>query len=180
MADTRTKLLDAAAQVLLEQGAQALTLDAVAKRAGVSKGGLLYHFASKHALTAALVDRTVQQFDRALAEAGDEPGAATRIYLSATVPADHPGGAGVPGADRVAAAVLAAALVDPEALQPLRTMFARWQQRLDNDGIDPAVATAVRLAADGWWFSQLFGLAPPEPGRHESVHTLLNQLVGGN
>ena len=42
--DTRRRLLDAATAVVRRDGARALTLDAVAAEAGVSKGGLLYHF----------------------------------------------------------------------------------------------------------------------------------------
>ncbi|MEO2167455.1 MAG: TetR/AcrR family transcriptional regulator, partial [bacterium] len=45
--DTRAKILDAAEDLILEAGATGLILDEVARRAGVSKGGLLYHFPSK-------------------------------------------------------------------------------------------------------------------------------------
>ena len=51
------RLLDAASAVIRRDGAQALTLDAVAAEAGVSKGGLLYHFKSKRELLDALVRR---------------------------------------------------------------------------------------------------------------------------
>ena len=44
---TRDALLDAAKRVMQRVGAGHLTLDAVAKEAGVSKGGLLYHYPSK-------------------------------------------------------------------------------------------------------------------------------------
>src|SRR5690606_13182471 len=40
----RAKVLDAFVSILLEHGERAATLDAVAAAAGVSKGGLLYHF----------------------------------------------------------------------------------------------------------------------------------------
>jgi AcrR family transcriptional regulator len=50
-------ILDAANAVLRERGAGALTIDAVAAAAGLSKGGVLHHFASKDALVAALVAR---------------------------------------------------------------------------------------------------------------------------
>ncbi|HZB75928.1 MAG TPA: TetR family transcriptional regulator, partial [Solirubrobacteraceae bacterium] len=40
----REALLDAAIRVIRRDGAQKLTLDAVAAEAGVSKGGILYHF----------------------------------------------------------------------------------------------------------------------------------------
>lgn len=175
MTDTRDRLLDAATDVLLRDGAQALTLDAVAKQAKVSKGGLLYHFPSKQALIAGMVDRLVGHFDAALTAAGAEPGAATRVYLAASVGPRH-----TAAADRATAALFAASIVDPDALRPLREIYQAWQRRLENDGIDPAVATAVRLAVDGWWLSRLVDLAPPDPGLHERVYALLTRLVEGS
>lgn len=52
----RGKVLDAYISLLCEEGERAATLDATATRAGVSKGGLLYHFASKEALAEALIE----------------------------------------------------------------------------------------------------------------------------
>ncbi|MEO1289257.1 MAG: helix-turn-helix domain-containing protein, partial [Chloroflexota bacterium] len=40
----RDLVLVAASEVVIEHGAAQLTLDAVVNNAGVSKGGLLYHF----------------------------------------------------------------------------------------------------------------------------------------
>ena len=48
----------------LTSGAVHLTLDAVAERAGVSKGGLLYHFPSKESLLQAMVDRNMRRLSR--------------------------------------------------------------------------------------------------------------------
>ncbi|HEV7961714.1 MAG TPA: TetR/AcrR family transcriptional regulator [Actinoplanes sp.] len=177
MTETRSRLLDAATDVLLRDGARSLTLDAVAKQAQVSKGGLLYHFPTKQALVAGMVDRLVGHFDAALAEAGDEPGAATRTYLTSTVE-QRPTAAGA-AADRATAALFAASIVEAAALAPLREIYRAWQRRLENDGIDPAVATAVRLAVDGWWLSRLVDLAPPENGLHERVYVLLTDLIDG-
>ena len=44
---TRQKILAAASQIVQCKGVAKLTLEAVAKEAGVSKGGLLYHFSNK-------------------------------------------------------------------------------------------------------------------------------------
>ena len=52
----RAKVLRAFASLLVEQGERAATLEAVAERAGVSKGGLLYHFGSKDALADGLTE----------------------------------------------------------------------------------------------------------------------------
>ena len=53
----RDALLSAYQSLLLAEGERAATLEAVAAEAGVSKGGLLYHFRSKDALAEALIDR---------------------------------------------------------------------------------------------------------------------------
>jgi AcrR family transcriptional regulator len=50
---TRERLVDAAADLFYEQGIGAVSVDAVAARAGVTKRTLYYHFASKDDLAAA-------------------------------------------------------------------------------------------------------------------------------
>src|SRR5262245_25771867 len=64
----RDRILEAAEQLVAAQGASNLTLDAVAQTAGVSKGGLLYHFPSKDALLIGMLDRHCEQIDQRCAE----------------------------------------------------------------------------------------------------------------
>ncbi len=65
--DTRKRLLEAAGILSRKIGASGMSLDAVAATAGVSKGGLLYHFPSKHALLRALVEDHVGAFGEEMA-----------------------------------------------------------------------------------------------------------------
>src|SRR6476661_8542517 len=51
----REAVLDAFESLLIAEGERAATLDAVARLAGVSKGGLLYHFPTKEAMISALL-----------------------------------------------------------------------------------------------------------------------------
>src|SRR5881227_3806920 len=99
-ADARTRILDAAETIVRDKGVTGLTLDAAAREAGVSKGGLLYHFASKEALAAGLLDRlrersaadadairtapdgAVAYYVRTSAPGGASPGGLTRTYLA--------------------------------------------------------------------------------------------------
>src|SRR5213595_3761896 len=53
----RDSVLGAFEALLIEVGERAATLDAVAKRAGVSKGGLLYHYPNKEAMIGSLLER---------------------------------------------------------------------------------------------------------------------------
>ncbi|MFB4279728.1 TetR/AcrR family transcriptional regulator [Nonomuraea sp. MTCD27] len=171
---SKERLLDAAAEVLLTEGADSLTLEAVARRAGVSKGGLFYHFPTKQALVAAMVERLTATFDAALAQAGHRPGDYLRAYIEATIPERHVARA---PADTVTVALLAGVLIDPAGLRPLRERYSAWQARLADDGIDPAAATAVRLAVDGWWAARLLGLGEPEPELHERTRRYLLELI---
>ena len=146
--DTRAKLLDAASAVIRRDGPQALTLDSVAAAAGVSKGGLLYHFASKADLLDAIVRRWLDEFQDDIDAAG--PGF-VRGYVKAS-----------DGAKAEEAGLLAALVADPDVLAVVRERYATWQDRVVTEGGDPVEATVARLAADGLWLADLLGLAPPE------------------
>src|SRR3954454_6597240 len=162
-ADTRDKLLNAAGAVVRRDGAQALTLDAVAAQAGVSKGGLLYHFGTKRELIEALVDRWLSEFERDIDAAG--PGF-VRGYVLASDPGDDELG------------LLAAFAADPSVLVKARERYAIWQDRVEREGSDPVDATVARLAADGLWLAEVLGVAPPRGRLREQVLSRLLDLAG--
>ena len=157
---TRDRILNAAEERVLAGGPAGLVLDAIAADAGVSKGGLLYHFANKEALVANLCERMLDRFDRELealrqADDGGNTGAAARAYLASTVtdqgkPADN--------SAQLMAGILATLGRDSPHLEAVRARFAEWQETLVGDGLDDTTATIVRLAADGLWLSALLGL----------------------
>ena len=160
--DTRAKLLDSASAVIRRDGAQSLTLDAVAAEAGVSKGGLLYHFRSKRDLLDALVARWLDEFQRDIDEAG---GSFPVGYVRAS-----------DGAKAEEAGLLAALVADPDVLTAVRERYATWQDRIVNEGGDPVEATVARLAADGLWLADLLGMAPPEGALRMRVLARLLEL----
>ena len=156
----RDRILNAAEERVLAGGPAGLVLDAIAADAGVSKGGLLYHFRNKEALVANLCERMLDRFDRELealreADDGGNTGAAARAYLASTVtdegkPADN--------SAQLMAGILATLGRDSPHLEAVRARFAQWQEALVGDGLDDTTATIVRLAADGLWLSALLGL----------------------
>ncbi len=159
--DTREKILHGAEEVVLRDGVAHLTLEAAASEAGISKGGILYHFPTRAALVAAMVQRLSSSFDADLEREGGSsgrPGAFTRAYVEATF--GPPADAAASRERRLGAAVIAGVAADTELLEPLRERFAAWQHALVTDGLPPASASLVRLAADGLWFTELLGLAP--------------------
>ena|SRR5690349_10042349 len=61
-AATREALLDAAIECLIDQGYASTTTNAVAVRAGVSRGAHLHHFQTRTALVGAAVEELAQRW----------------------------------------------------------------------------------------------------------------------
>lgn len=156
--DTRGRLIEAASRVVVRDGVSRLTLDAVSKEAEVSKGGLLYHFPNKEALVVGLIEEQVGEFDasveREIVYQGRGPGRWLRAYATASFQDEV-------GDVDAASGLLAAVATNPELMVAVQARFRAWQEKAEADGLDPALATVIRLAADGLTFAELFGLAPP-------------------
>lgn len=175
--DTKARILEAAGRVVLERGVAGLTLEAVADEAGLSKGGLLYHYGSKEALLAAMVARLIDATEARIAgrrATDDAPGSWTRGYVDASAP---DGGSDDDPTGRLGIAVLAAGAIDPALVAPLRDCQAEWHRRLHDDGIDPVTALVVRLAADGLWFNDIFGLPVLDSAERRLVLARLEALT---
>src|SRR3974390_1187860 len=74
----------------MESGAQALTLDAVARVAGVSKGGLIQHFSTKEALVQEVINSAVGALHDQIeadyeASTDRSPGSFIRSYIETTL-----------------------------------------------------------------------------------------------
>lgn len=163
--ETRQNILQAAHDLIDEQGVSNLTLEAVAARAGVSKGGLLYHYPSKDDLIIAMVQTMVDQFRSSMeALLPDEAGAGAwlRAYIRASFALNQT-------PTQIAPGVLAAMANNPRLLEPLREEDRAWQAQTLNAGIDPVLATILRLATDGLWFADLLGLTSVDPALRAQV-----------
>lgn len=150
-ASSKARILSAAADVAREAGAGRLSLDAVAARAGVSKGGLLYNFPTKAALMRALVESFLDRFELELDAAcgGDESGRLLDAYirLSAAECEDaRPGGSGV----------LAAIAEDPDFLKPIIAFKRRLLDRLEAEGGEKGSLLMIYLALEGMRSLKLF------------------------
>jgi len=154
--NSREAMLDAAQDVVLEGGAGKLTLDAVAKRAGVSKGGVMYNFPTKEALLKAMIERLVEHNRHAHAQvtAGlpDRPGRSLKAYVLNSVRA-------LDVDDRVSGALLAALNSDRALLAPVAEYFSGRFARLVQD-VPFEQAALVYLATEGLWTQELLQLSP--------------------
>lgn len=150
---TRRRILDAAQDLALCAGAGNLSLDAVAERAGVSKGGLLYHFPTKARLMEALVADFLGRFDAALSaeERVGAPNAVIRAYLAQFV-REHARSA------QPAAGLLAALAEDPDLLAPVQQSESGFLARIRANATDPQMATLVFFALHGMRAMDMFNI----------------------
>lgn len=171
----RSQLLAVVREILVAEGAQAVTLDAVSKRAGVSKGGLQYHFRSKQALLNALCDQLFGEFEKrfedALSAEADTPGRHARAYIRTCF--DDGNECNQVETQR---AIALLALNLPECRERWNTMM---QTALAADGSDLGAANLLlvcRLAADGFWFAQMLDVYDLNDTRKASLLQILLRL----
>lgn len=165
-------ILDAANRLLQKAGSEGFTLEAVAAEAGVSKGGLLYHFASKNALIEGMIARSIERVDEALAEELErESGDYLKAYIRASfrTTADS---------EQVSRAFIAAIARNPALLDPLRERFERMQREIVAHAPSEEFGTLVRIAMDGLWFTELYHFAPPPAELRGKLLELLLTLTG--
>ncbi|MET3581279.1 AcrR family transcriptional regulator [Mesorhizobium robiniae] len=151
-ANSREKILAAAADVARESGPGSLSLDAVASRAGVSKGGLLYNFPTKAKLMQALVEDYLRAFEQALESArtagatGESP-LATYIKLSA----EH-----AEESKPSASWIFSAIAEDPDFLTPIKSFRRQVFERLKGETPDLKALLVCYLAIEGLRSMNLF------------------------
>lgn len=153
---TRDALLDQAEAIVRSDGPQGLTIDSLAKAAGISKGGVQYSFSSKDALIKALVDRWTDKFDAMLDL--DQPCSATEFvqrYIEAL--------RSVHGAtDAKMAGLMTAYMQNEENLRETRKWYRSTFERLVIDSREGAAARVAFLAVEGLFLMQIIGIDDAE------------------
>ncbi|MCC5970326.1 MAG: TetR/AcrR family transcriptional regulator [Pararhodobacter sp.] len=140
-AKTRQRILEAAEAIARREGPAAMSLDAVAAAAGVSKGGLLYHFPGKSKLLQAMVDEYLSRFDTVLegeARTG-RPNAVILAYIQHFI-SERERNTPPPSG------LLAVFAEDPDMLAPVQRHERNFLNRIRANATDPEFATVAFLA----------------------------------
>lgn len=170
--DTRNRILDALEKLLLDQGLSTVTLEGVAAEAGVSKGGLLYHFSTKDAMIAAMVRRLGERSDDQRAEAAEGGTRVAQWYLQPPASISD----NEIALYRSTLAVLRS--VDGKSGEIQRAVvevMRLWDEGLRAEIPDPVTAEIVRLVGDGIYLGALLDLPPVDPALHQQV---VERLLG--
>ena len=143
----RDRILDAFEDLLAEQSERAATLEAVAARAGVSKGGLLYHFASKDALVDGVLERFAADLAEDIEHMRAAPDGPVSYFLRTSIPSDN-------RLERMIVAIARLAQAsDARASDALADAQRLWLSELEAVVGDRMVARTIILIGDGMYYN---------------------------
>ena len=170
----RDRLLDAAEAIIRDRGARELTIDAVAAAAGVTKGGLIYHFKTKDELLGALLERLMSSVtERSAARAGTA-GESTREYVSWLCAETFE----MPSDDKaVFSSLLGAASSYPHLLGPAQAFFGDIYGRLARSTPDPGLAMTMAVALDGITLLELLKLHHFTKRQRDAIRNTIRRLA---
>lgn len=148
--NVRRRLLNSTASLMASRGFAGVSISDIATDAGVTKGGLFHHFASKQELIAAVFEDELERFSKQIDEfLAHEPaayGCFTRAYIRATL---------VTITDKAPTSALTFSIcTEPELMLRWNNWLSQRLTRHHDTDAAPELEIA-RLAADGIWFTSL-------------------------
>jgi AcrR family transcriptional regulator len=171
----RAKILAAADELAREVGPAKVSLESVAARAGVSKGGLLYHFPSKLALLTALVEDHIDRFSAQMALRTQATSGSAHEQLRVY----HDLSACELTQDSLPKSGVLAALVQfPELLRPVADFKRRLLDRMIGAGGEVELVLIVFLALEGLRSMQLLDMHILTEAERERAIEALQAMIG--
>jgi AcrR family transcriptional regulator len=173
--NNRTKVLDAAVRVVEREGLRGLTLEATAEEAGLTRGGMMYHFRDKDALVLALHEHLAADWEARLEAAAGGPAADVtadqRIAAYARVAVEE--------ASRAEFALLLEASHDARFGETWSAVQRRWTPTPEQAAADPRAFDhfVLRLAADGLWAYDSFDSDPLTPELRAALADRITALL---
>ncbi|MEU9184258.1 TetR/AcrR family transcriptional regulator [Streptomyces sp. NPDC048484] len=169
----RTQILEAATRVVEREGVKSVTFDSVATEAGLTKGGLLYHFASRDDLVRAIHQYLADQWEADMAAAAAKPASEatpTERLAAYTRVATQ-------SATRAELLFMLEGSTTAEHAAPWDAVMERWAPPLPPATDDPAVLDRfiARLAADGLWLYESLTAERLDP---ELRRTVAERIAG--
>ncbi|MCL4554253.1 MAG: TetR/AcrR family transcriptional regulator [Actinobacteria bacterium] len=172
---TIDKILSATSDIVVHDGVRSLTLEAVALRAGISKGGLLYHFSTKQALLRAFLFHAFEEYEAQIQRRAEElpVGPGRLLQASIEVAFDLSQASGL----EYFGAIAGVFAEHPDLLDALGERNQALYRSIQDDSADPVMATVVTLALEGLWMADQMGTGPSQGPERDVLHKTLTDLA---
>lgn len=167
----RTQVLDAAARVVQREGIASVTYETVAAEAGLTKGGLVYHFPSRESLILAVHQRLADEWEASMAAAiGTSADDATE-----TEKLQGYARAATQSATRAELLMMLEGATTAEHAAPWNAVLERWTPAppTADDDEQTLERFITHLAADGLWVYESLAGRPLDPKVRGRIADLL-------
>ncbi len=174
----REAVLDAAERVVSRDGANRLTLEAVALEAGISKASVLYDYKTKQALIKAVIERRINTETARMQALMDAQPELRNCPVTARITKAC---RSVSEADRGIVVNLIAALAhDADLREPVQVVYRKQIGDIDQCASDPRRARLAFLALEGLMFMEWFGLYAWSKDEREDILNDIGWLLDRN
>lgn len=148
----RAALVDNATQLILEQGVELTSLQAVADATRITKGGLLHHFPTKMALLAAVYEKTILdlevEIEDIMTKDSHPYGRFTRAYVMSSINGLR---------NKIPNQQIISAMLNTPGLSQI---WSQWlEEKLALFDENTFELELIRLATDGVWFNAIAGIS---------------------
>ncbi len=154
--------------MVVQEGVGGLTIDRVATEAGMSKGGVFYHFKNKEALVTAMAEKIIAEFE----EECDQRMAAGATMIEATIEGAF--SQDLRQKNRIAA-LITCCMNEPNFGSRFRSKYSEWLNDLAvKGGVDPGTARVIASAIDGYYLTEMLGVSRMN---EQELHEMKNRLL---
>lgn len=149
--DPRTKILHTAMELATQKGISHLTVDNVAAAAGLSKGGVFYHFKNKEELLSSMVAQIILEFKRECQGLESQGLTTVEAAIESSFAETQQ------QINRISA-LLAACAYDKNIGAQFQAEYEGWLDAMVAGGVSRATARLVATAIDGYYVAQALGV----------------------
>lgn len=167
-----SRVLTAYTDVLVERGTRGATLEEVARRAGLSKAGVLHHFASMRTLRSTLLHEVRAQAQADVEVMQNAPEGPLRYYLVTSLQRDSELERVIEACTRIAQTG------DQEALDVLRESRKGWLDLLQSATGNSSLSRMILMIGDGINYNSLLRLERDEQFLTEELLDDILELLG--
>lgn len=169
---SKERILAAATAIAVEHGPKQLTLDNVAKKCGLSKGGLMHHFSSKEALLKSMTEnmlRKCEEHSELLKTRHRDALTITNVIRTKKFINEIIG-------MNEAKILLVAAIENHELLSSVKAAILEQKEAIMSEP-KSEMATLLMLASDGLAFQELLGVSPFDENERNEIGDKLIEMA---
>ncbi|GAJ97695.1 TetR/AcrR family transcriptional regulator [Geomicrobium sp. JCM 19055] len=167
--EKNTRIFEATTRVINELGINQFTLDKVAERAGVSKGGLLYRFPSKERLLKGWSHYVLALFTTLVEEEEEKSNSFATAYLQATLRS-------LESAEMKTFMTVSGYQAEEQFYEGWKEFYAQTIVKMQEE-TSPELASIIQLTCDGLWLQDAFQFESSSRAQAKKLVSYLQKLA---